>query len=143
MGPGQVGRQVDAGDHVLVVELAAQPIAPAVAGIETIIVAFLGRIAGPRGARCAALARGQACRPWQLTGTKGRAAAKAQIGTVSLAQAIDMVVAHLPHQRQAAGTQYLVKELGGGHLRLRHRHALVAIDFGAQAPAGKTGGDQR
>ncbi|MCY1433813.1 hypothetical protein D9M71_498520 [compost metagenome] len=104
--------------------------------MEAVTVALLLRIAGrieARGVR----------RAGQYSGTEGRAAPEAQVGAVGRTQAIDAVVTHLADQGQAIRAPHLVEELGGGHLRLQHRHAFVGGHGRTQHIAGEAGGVQR
>ncbi|MNH22493.1 hypothetical protein D3C79_823530 [compost metagenome] len=134
MGPGKVRRQVDAGNDVGVVQLGAHPVTPRIGGVEAVAVALLLRVGGGR-ANGGVLVAGEGTR------AKHRAAAEADIGAIGIAQAVDAVVADLADQGQAAGPPDLVDEVGGGDLRLHHRHAFVAGQVAAQCLGGFTAGE--
>ncbi|MCY1401937.1 hypothetical protein D9M71_170640 [compost metagenome] len=155
MGPGHVRRQVHAGDHVRVIQLAAQAVAPGVGGVEAVAVAFLLRVArAGHASRCAWHLAGSAgtglgaggagtCAGFQRACAEYRAAAEAQVAAIGIAQAIDAVVTHLTHQGQAAGAHDLVEETGGGQLGLQHRHALVALQLRTGGIVRVAGDEQR
>ncbi|MNF84338.1 hypothetical protein D3C84_666930 [compost metagenome] len=136
MGPGQVRREVDAGDDVRVIQLGSHPITPGVGGVETVTVALLLRV-GRGGADGRILGTGE------FTGAKHRATAETHIGAISRAQAIDAVVSDFTYQGQAAGSQDLIEELRGCHLCLHHWHPLIARKVTAQCLRGFAGSEDR
>src|SRR3989344_5357119 len=136
MGPGQVRREVDAGDDVGVVQLRSRSITPGIGGVEAVAVALLLRV-GRGGADAGILGTGE------FTGAKHRATAKTDSGAIRRAKAIDAVVADFADQGQAPGTQDLIEELRGRHLRLHHRHPFVARQVTAQRLRGFAGGKDR
>ncbi|MNO02995.1 hypothetical protein D3C81_2235800 [compost metagenome] len=78
MRPGQVRRQVDAGENVRIIQTGAGAVTPGAAGVEALVVAFLLWVIG------GAQARGIGC-PRLNTDTENPAATEAQIGTVGIA----------------------------------------------------------
>src|SRR5690606_34230625 len=133
MGPGDVRAQVDAREHVAVVQGCAQTVTPGEVGEEAVVftpAAGTGRFtgcsrvggAGARDTRIAFL-------PWALT--KQGVAAKPR--TIAFDTA-DIVGPHFPDQCQAARAHHPINEVNSTHRGLPELLALITGDIIAFGP---------